>query len=107
MSATSGGLYRASVLAIGVAFIGLGLANVEVALVVLAVPPVITNAFVAIDQVDSDVVDAARGMGMNGWEILRKVELPLGGPADIRRDPHGRLVRRLDDHDRRAHRVQR
>ena len=46
----------------------------------LAVPPVITNAYVAIDEVDRDVVDAARGMGMSGWEILRKVEVPLGIP---------------------------
>ena len=79
-----GNLWRAlpslAVLAIGVAFLGLGLGNVELALIVLAVPPVITNAYVAIDEVDRDVVDAARGMGMSGWEILRKVEVPLGIP---------------------------
>ena len=69
-----------AVLAIGVAFLGIGLANVELALVVLAVPPVITNAYVAIDGVDRDVVDAARGMGMTEWEIVRKVEVPLGVP---------------------------
>jgi osmoprotectant transport system permease protein len=67
-------------LAIGVAFLGIGLRNVELALVVLAVPPIITNAYVAVDGVDRDVVDAARGMGFTGWEILRKVELPLGIP---------------------------
>jgi osmoprotectant transport system permease protein len=79
-----GNIWRAlpslAVLAIGVAFLGLGLSNVELALIVLAVPPVITNAYVAIDEVDRDVVDAARGMGMSGWEVLRKVELPLGIP---------------------------
>jgi osmoprotectant transport system permease protein len=79
-----GNIWRAlpslAVLAIGVAFLGLGLDNVELALIVLAVPPVITNAYVAIDEVDDDIVDAARGMGMSGWEILRKVELPLGIP---------------------------
>jgi osmoprotectant transport system permease protein len=69
-----------AVLAIGVAFLGLGLSNVELALIVLAVPPVITNAYVAIDEIDPDVVDAARGMGMSGWEILRQVEVPLGIP---------------------------
>ncbi len=69
-----------AVLAIGVAFLGIGLGNVELALVVLAVPPVITNAYVAVDGVDRDVVDAARGMGLSDWEILRKVELPLGIP---------------------------
>jgi osmoprotectant transport system permease protein len=79
-----GNIWRAlpslAVLAIGVAFLGIGLDNVELALVVLAVPPVITNAYVAIDGVDRDVVDAARGMGLTGWEILRDVELPLGVP---------------------------
>jgi osmoprotectant transport system permease protein len=79
-----GNIWRAlpslAVLAIGVAFLGLGLRNVELALIVLAVPPVITNAYVAIDGVDRDVVDAARGMGLSGWETLRLVELPLGVP---------------------------
>jgi len=69
-----------AVLAIGVAFLGLGLGNVELALIVLAVPPVITNAYVAIDGVDRDVVDASRGMGMTEREILMRVELPLGVP---------------------------
>jgi osmoprotectant transport system permease protein len=79
-----GNIWRAlpslAVLAIGVAFLGLGLRNVELALVVLAVPPIITNAYVAIDGVDRDVVDAARGMGMTPWQILTRVELPLGIP---------------------------
>jgi osmoprotectant transport system permease protein len=69
-----------AVLAIGVAILGLGLGNVELALVVLAVPPIITNSYVAIDGVDRDVVDAARGTGLTEWQILRQVELPLGIP---------------------------
>jgi osmoprotectant transport system permease protein len=76
-----GNIWRAlpslAVLAIGVAFLGIGLGNVEL---VLAVPPIITNAYVAVDGVDRDIVDAARGMGLTGWEILRSVELPLGVP---------------------------
>lgn len=79
-----GNVWRAlpslAVLAIGVAFLGIGLQNVELALVVLAIPPIITNAYVAVDGVDRDVVDAARGMGLTGWEVLRQVELPLGIP---------------------------
>lgn len=69
-----------AVLAIGVAFLGLGLLNVEVALVVLAAPPLLTNTYVAVAGVDDDLVDAARGMGMSGWQIVRKVELPLALP---------------------------
>jgi osmoprotectant transport system permease protein len=68
------------VLAIGDAFLGLGLTVVELALVVLAVPPIVTNAYLAVDGVDPDLVDAARGMGMSGPEIVRRVELPLSVP---------------------------
>src|ERR1700737_1577450 len=69
------------VLAIGDAFLGLGLTVVELALVILAVPPVITNAYLGVDSVDTDVVDAARGMGMSGIQILRRVEFPLAAPT--------------------------
>jgi osmoprotectant transport system permease protein len=79
-----GNVYRAlpslAVLAIGVAILGLGLGNVLLALVVLAVPPIITNAYVGVDEVDRDAVDAARGLGMTGWQVLRRVELPLALP---------------------------
>jgi osmoprotectant transport system permease protein len=68
------------ILAIGVAFLGIGLKPVVVALVILAVPPMITNAYVGVDQVDPDLIDAARGMGMTGWQVLRRVELPLSVP---------------------------
>ncbi len=69
-----------AVLAIGDAFLGLGLTVVEVALVILAVPPIITNAYLGVDGVDRDLVDAARGMGMSEREILTRVELPLALP---------------------------
>jgi osmoprotectant transport system permease protein len=48
--------------------------------VILAVPPVITNTYLAVDNVDPEVVDAARGMGMSGTEVLARVELPLAVP---------------------------
>jgi osmoprotectant transport system permease protein len=69
-----------AILAIGDAFLGLGLTVVELALVILAVPPIVTNAYLGVDGVDRDLVDAARGMGMSGWEILGRVELPLAVP---------------------------
>jgi osmoprotectant transport system permease protein len=79
-----GNIWRAlpslAVLAIGAAFVGIGLVNVELALIVLAIPPMVTNAYVAIDGVDREVVDAARGMGLTGWQILRQVEIPMGIP---------------------------
>lgn len=69
-----------AVLAIGDAILGLGLTVTELALVILAAPIVLTNAYVGIAGVDPEVVDAARGMGMSEGRILWQVELPLGVP---------------------------
>ena len=69
-----------AVIAIGIAILGLGFVNNMVALIVLAVPPMLTNAYVAVNGVDRDAVDAARGMGMTGSEVLWRVELPLALP---------------------------
>jgi osmoprotectant transport system permease protein len=68
------------VIALGIAFLGIGFTNVMVALVVLGVPPILTNAYVAVDEVDPDAVEAARGMGMTPLEVLRRIELPLALP---------------------------
>ena len=54
--------------------------NVTVALALLAIPPILTNAYVGVQQVDRDAVDAARGMGMSGRQVVREVELPLALP---------------------------
>jgi osmoprotectant transport system permease protein len=51
-----------------------------VALVLFAVPPLLTNAYVGLREVDRDVVRAARGMGMTGRQMLFRVELPLALP---------------------------
>ncbi|GGX83907.1 ABC transporter permease [Streptomyces fructofermentans] len=51
-----------------------------VALVLFAVPPLLTNAYVGMREVDRDVVRAARGMGMTGPQLLRRVEVPLAMP---------------------------
>jgi osmoprotectant transport system permease protein len=69
-----------ALIAISLALFGLSLLNVEVALVALAVPPILTNAFTAVDGVDPDAVEAARGMGMTERQILTGVELPLSWP---------------------------
>ena len=54
--------------------------NVTLALALLAIPPILTNAYVGVQQTDRDAVDAARGMGMSGGQIIRSVELPLALP---------------------------
>ena len=69
-----------AVIAIGLTIFGLGFLNVMIALVILAVPVILTNAYVAIDGVDSDITEAARGMGMTGLQTLWRVELPVGLP---------------------------
>jgi len=70
-------------IAFGLTVLGLGFWNNTAALVVLAVPPVLTNAYFAIDGVDRDVVEAARGMGLSEFGILTRIELPLGLPLVI------------------------
>jgi osmoprotectant transport system permease protein len=50
------------------------------ALALLAIPPILTNAYVGIRQVEPDTVDAASGMGLSGAQVLRQVELPLALP---------------------------
>ncbi|HUZ76859.1 MAG TPA: ABC transporter permease [Chloroflexota bacterium] len=60
--------------------LGLGFWPTVMALVPLGIPPVLTNSFVGVKEVEADVVDAARGMGMSGWQILRQVELPIAAP---------------------------
>lgn len=51
-----------------------------IALVLFAIPPILTNAYVGMREVDRDAVEAARGMGMNGLQLMRGVELPLAVP---------------------------
>lgn len=59
---------------------GLGDTPIYVVLVALAAPPILVNAYVGLSEVDTDVREAARGMGMTGWQSLRRVELPLSLP---------------------------
>jgi osmoprotectant transport system permease protein len=51
-----------------------------IALVLFALPPLVTNTYVGMREVDRDVVETARGMGMTGWQVFRQVELPLARP---------------------------
>jgi osmoprotectant transport system permease protein len=69
-----------AVISIGIGILGIGFVNVLVALVVLAGPVMLTNAYVAVDEVDRDAVEAARAMGMRPLQVLLRVELPLAMP---------------------------
>lgn len=62
------------------AYLGLNVTNLVFAMVLLAIPPIFTNTYVGIRQVDRDVVDAARGMGLSERQLALKVELPLALP---------------------------
>jgi osmoprotectant transport system permease protein len=70
-----------ALIAIMAAFIGVGVLNVTIALMILGIPPILTNTFVGIRQVDPGAVEAARGMGMTELEVMSKVELPLAVPT--------------------------
>jgi osmoprotectant transport system permease protein len=60
--------------------LGIGFVNNMVALAVLGSGPILTNSYEAVDRVDKDAVEAARGMGMTGGQIVRRIELPLAIP---------------------------
>jgi osmoprotectant transport system permease protein len=59
---------------------GLNTLSILVALIVFAIPPILTNTYLGVREVDPAAVDAARGMGMSGPQVLAKVELPLAVP---------------------------
>jgi osmoprotectant transport system permease protein len=56
---------------------GLSTLSILTALVLFALPPILTNTYLGVSEVDPAAVDAARGMGMNGPQVLAKVELPM------------------------------
>jgi osmoprotectant transport system permease protein len=69
-----------ALIAFFVAYIGVGFTNLTLALVLLAIPPILTNTYTGVRQVERDTVDSARGMGMTGTQVVRRVELPLALP---------------------------
>ena len=68
-------------IAIMVAFVGTGFLNVAIALTILAIPPILTNTYVGIRQVDRTAVESARGMGLSEVAIALRIELPLAAPT--------------------------
>jgi osmoprotectant transport system permease protein len=66
-----------ALIAFFVAYVGVGFTNVTIALVLLAIPPILTNTYVGVRQVDPEVIDAGRGMGLSPVQVVRRIELPL------------------------------
>jgi osmoprotectant transport system permease protein len=60
--------------------IGIGMTAAVLALAIFAIPPLLANAYTGLREVDPEVREAARGMGLSGWQLLWRVELPLAVP---------------------------
>lgn len=69
-----------AVLVFALQLMSIGTGPALVALVVLAIPPMVTNSYVGVSGVDDDAREAARGMGMTGLQVFRKIEVPLAIP---------------------------
>jgi osmoprotectant transport system permease protein len=70
-----------ALLAFFVAFLGVGFTNVTIVLALLAIPPILTNTYVGVTQVNRETVDSARGQGLTEFQIVKNVELPLALPT--------------------------
>ncbi len=66
-----------AILALMVPVLGYGLKGALIALVIYAFMPIVYNTVIGIEEVSRDVVEAARGMGMNNYMIYRKIKIPL------------------------------
>jgi osmoprotectant transport system permease protein len=60
---------------------GLGATPAFIALVVLAIPPIVTNSYEGMRSVDRNLIDSARGLGMRDVQVLWRVEIPLAMPV--------------------------
>src|SRR5215217_8059412 len=70
-----------AILALCQPFLGFGFDTALVALTALAIPPILINASTGLREVDRGVIDAARGMGLSGRQILARIQLPIAAPV--------------------------
>lgn len=70
-----------AVIAIMASILGFGFQSAIVALVIYGLLPVLRNSYAGINNIDPSIVEAAKGMGMTGGQIARKMELPLALPV--------------------------
>jgi len=69
-----------AIIALLLVFVGIGFTNITIALVVAGIPPILISAYVGIDQIDPDVVESAKGMGLSESQVLLRIETPLATP---------------------------
>ena len=72
-----------ALLIIFVTWFGIGFAAAFPALVVLALPPILTNTYVGLREVDRDTVEAGRAMGMRATQLLSRLEVPIALPVIV------------------------
>lgn len=72
-----------AVLALALPLVGVGFTPSVIALVAVGTPPILVNTYAGVKAVDAGALEAARGMGMSGLQMLRKVQLPLALPLVV------------------------
>jgi len=70
-----------AVIAIMAPLLGFGLQSAIVALFIYGLLPIVRNSYAGMRNIDPAIIEAARGMGMTRWQIIRKIELPLARPV--------------------------
>ena len=70
-----------AILALCQPFLGFGFDTALVALTALAIPPILINASTGLREVSREVIDAARGMGLSGSQILTGIQMPIAAPV--------------------------
>lgn len=70
-----------ALLALALPFFGFGFTSALLALTALAIPPILINASTALREVNPGVIDAARGMGLSGGQVLSRIQLPIAAPV--------------------------
>lgn len=70
-----------AILALALPLLGIGFKSALVALAALAIPPILINTSTGLREVRQEVIDAARGMGLSGSQILTRIQLPIAAPV--------------------------
>jgi len=77
------GLPSLAIIALFLPLLGIGFIPAVTALTIYALLPIVRNTIAGINNVEDEIIEAARGMGMNSFQVLYKVELPLALPIII------------------------